>query len=55
MEHIATATAANHHRHSCRSQIFSLWAESPRKNGGLRYTRDNVGVVLAVTERSCYI
>ncbi|CAL5354236.1 unnamed protein product [Camellia sinensis] len=29
--------------------IFSLWAKSPRKNGGLSYTSDNVGVVLAVT------
>ncbi|KAI8022477.1 Protein ZINC INDUCED FACILITATOR-LIKE 1 [Camellia lanceoleosa] len=31
------------------TEIFSLWAESPRKNGGLSYTSDNVGVVLAVT------
>ncbi|KAF6163897.1 hypothetical protein GIB67_024752 [Kingdonia uniflora] len=29
------------------SEIFSLWAESPRKNGGLSYTTDNVGVVLS--------
>ncbi|THG01109.1 hypothetical protein TEA_024979 [Camellia sinensis var. sinensis] len=29
--------------------IFSLWADSPRKNVGLSYTSDNVGVVLAVT------
>ncbi|KAG5549453.1 hypothetical protein RHGRI_014708 [Rhododendron griersonianum] len=31
------------------SEIFSLWAESPRKDGGLSYSTDNVGVVLAVS------
>ncbi|CAL5382293.1 unnamed protein product [Camellia sinensis] len=35
--------------HLVQWKIFSLWAESPRKNGGLSYTSDNVGVVLAVT------
>ncbi|CAL5336767.1 unnamed protein product [Camellia sinensis] len=34
--------------------IFSLWAES-RKNGGLSYTSDNVGVVLAVTDKDLVI
>lgn len=31
------------------TEIFSLWAESPRKYGGLSYSTDNVGVVLAVS------
>ncbi|XP_058216197.1 protein ZINC INDUCED FACILITATOR-LIKE 1-like isoform X6 [Rhododendron vialii] len=31
------------------SEIFSLWAESPRKEGGLSYSTNNVGVVLAVS------
>ncbi|KAL3537682.1 hypothetical protein ACH5RR_001048 [Cinchona calisaya] len=31
------------------SEIFSLWAESPRKFGGLSYTTQNVGVILAIS------
>ncbi|KAG5549450.1 hypothetical protein RHGRI_014705 [Rhododendron griersonianum] len=31
------------------TEIFSLWAESPRKDGGLSYSTDNVGVILAVS------
>ncbi|CAN1804376.1 Protein ZINC INDUCED FACILITATOR-LIKE 1 [Linum perenne] len=31
------------------SEIFSLWAVSPRKLGGLEYSTENVGEVLAVT------
>ncbi|XP_052191960.1 protein ZINC INDUCED FACILITATOR-LIKE 1-like [Diospyros lotus] len=31
------------------TEIFSLWAESPRKNGGLSYSTDDVGTVLSVT------
>ncbi|GAA0161455.1 secondary carrier transporter [Lithospermum erythrorhizon] len=31
------------------SEIFSLWAVSPRKFGGLSYTTDNVGEVLAIS------
>jgi len=31
------------------TEIFSLWAESPRKYGGLSYSTDDVGVVLAVS------
>ncbi|KAL9242647.1 hypothetical protein vseg_016630 [Gypsophila vaccaria] len=31
------------------TEIFSLWAVSPRKLGGLSYTTDNVGTVLAIT------
>ncbi|RZC47709.1 hypothetical protein C5167_040654 [Papaver somniferum] len=30
-------------------EIFSLWAVSPKKFGGLNYTTDNVGEVLSVT------
>nr|GLL37391.1 protein ZINC INDUCED FACILITATOR-LIKE 1-like isoform X4 [Ipomoea trifida] len=31
------------------SEIFSLWAESPRRLGGLGYSTDAVGVVLAIS------
>nr|GMD46590.1 protein ZINC INDUCED FACILITATOR 1-like isoform X2 [Ipomoea batatas] len=31
------------------TEIFSLWAESPRNLGGLSYSSDEVGVVLAVS------
>ncbi|KAL9269406.1 ZINC INDUCED FACILITATOR-LIKE 1-like protein [Drosera capensis] len=31
------------------SEIFSLWAVSPRKLGGLSYTTDRVGIVLSIT------
>ncbi|KAK1562747.1 hypothetical protein Q3G72_016448 [Acer saccharum] len=31
------------------SEIFSLWAVSPRKNGGLSYSTTDVGEVLAVS------
>ncbi|PON33280.1 Tetracycline resistance protein/multidrug resistance protein [Parasponia andersonii] len=31
------------------SEIFSLWAESPRKLGGLSYTTEDVGEVLAIS------
>ncbi|KAF7143826.1 hypothetical protein RHSIM_Rhsim05G0161700 [Rhododendron simsii] len=31
------------------TEIFSLWAESPRKDGGLSYSTDNVGVILAIS------
>ncbi|KAI3959996.1 hypothetical protein MKW92_012335 [Papaver armeniacum] len=31
------------------SEIFSLWAVSPKKFGGLNYTTDNVGEVLSIT------
>ncbi|GFP93947.1 protein zinc induced facilitator-like 1 [Phtheirospermum japonicum] len=31
------------------SEIFSLWAESPRRLGGLSYTTGDVGTVLAVS------
>ncbi|KAF6163898.1 hypothetical protein GIB67_024753 [Kingdonia uniflora] len=31
------------------SEIFSLWAESPRKYGGLGYTTDDVGEVLSIS------
>eukprot|EP00261_Vitis_vinifera_P038372 XP_019079615.1 PREDICTED: protein ZINC INDUCED FACILITATOR 1-like [Vitis vinifera] len=31
------------------SEIFSLWAVSPRKYGGLSYSTDDVGVVLAIS------
>ncbi|GAB2238774.1 hypothetical protein Droror1_Dr00024687 [Drosera rotundifolia] len=31
------------------SEIFSLWAVSPRKLGGLSYTTDRVGTVLSIT------
>ncbi|CAN1804380.1 Protein ZINC INDUCED FACILITATOR-LIKE 1 [Linum perenne] len=31
------------------TEIFSLWAVSPRKLGGLEYSTENVGEVLAVT------
>ncbi|CAH2080669.1 unnamed protein product [Thlaspi arvense] len=30
-------------------QIFSLWAVSPRKHGGLSYSTDDVGEVLAIS------
>jgi hypothetical protein len=30
-------------------QIFSLWAVSPRKYGGLSYSTTDVGEVLAIT------
>ncbi|XP_031126663.1 protein ZINC INDUCED FACILITATOR-LIKE 1-like [Ipomoea triloba] len=31
------------------TEIFSLWAVSPKKNGGLEYTTSDVGEVLSVT------
>ncbi|KAM0004663.1 putative major facilitator superfamily, MFS transporter superfamily [Helianthus debilis subsp. tardiflorus] len=31
------------------TEIFSLWAESPKSLGGLGYTTDDVGMVLSVT------
>lgn len=31
------------------SEIFSLWAESPKTYGGLGYTTTNVGIVLSIT------
>ncbi|GFP93945.1 protein zinc induced facilitator-like 1 [Phtheirospermum japonicum] len=31
------------------TEIFSLWAESPRRLGGLSYTTEDVGTVLAVS------
>ncbi|KAK6934035.1 Major facilitator superfamily, partial [Dillenia turbinata] len=31
------------------TEIFSLWAVTPRKLGGLSYTTENVGVVLAIS------
>ncbi|MCL7034012.1 hypothetical protein MKW94_016240 [Papaver nudicaule] len=31
------------------SEIFSLWAVSPRKFGGLSYTTENVGEILSIT------
>lgn len=31
------------------TEIFSIWAESPKKNGGLSYTTDMVGEVLSVS------
>ncbi|KAJ0043737.1 hypothetical protein Pint_18358 [Pistacia integerrima] len=31
------------------SEIFSLWAVSPRKNGGLSFSSADVGEVLAVS------
>ncbi|XP_022745388.1 protein ZINC INDUCED FACILITATOR-LIKE 1-like [Durio zibethinus] len=31
------------------TEIFSLWAVSPRKYGGLSYSTDDVGAVLAIT------
>ncbi|KAL3623296.1 hypothetical protein CASFOL_032112 [Castilleja foliolosa] len=31
------------------TEIFSLWAESPRRLGGLDYTTQDVGTVLAIT------
>lgn len=30
-------------------QIFSLWAVSPRKDGGLSFLSEDVGVVLAIS------
>ncbi|KAI8555955.1 hypothetical protein RHMOL_Rhmol05G0215700 [Rhododendron molle] len=41
--------AVRGHGMRCYTKIFSLWAESPRKDGGLSYSTDNVGVVLAVS------
>ena len=32
-------------------QIFSLWAVSPRKNGGLSFSTADVGEVLAFSGR----
>ncbi|KAF5791044.1 hypothetical protein HanXRQr2_Chr09g0390211 [Helianthus annuus] len=31
------------------TEIFSLWAESPKSLGGLNYTTDDVGMVLSIT------
>ncbi|XP_076901263.1 protein ZINC INDUCED FACILITATOR-LIKE 1-like [Bidens hawaiensis] len=31
------------------SEIFSLWAESPKSLGGLNYTTDNVGTILSIS------
>ncbi|OVA13782.1 Major facilitator superfamily [Macleaya cordata] len=31
------------------TEIFSLWAVSPRKYGGLNYTTENVGEILSIT------
>ncbi|PSS19073.1 Protein ZINC INDUCED FACILITATOR-LIKE like [Actinidia chinensis var. chinensis] len=31
------------------TEIFSLWAESPRRTGGLGFTTDNVGTILAIS------
>ncbi|KAF6163899.1 hypothetical protein GIB67_024754 [Kingdonia uniflora] len=31
------------------TEIFSLWAVSPRKHGGLSYTTDDVGEILAIS------
>ncbi|PSS11709.1 Protein ZINC INDUCED FACILITATOR-LIKE like [Actinidia chinensis var. chinensis] len=31
------------------TEIFSLWAESPRKTGGLGFSTDNVGTILTIT------
>ncbi|KAI7725904.1 hypothetical protein M8C21_007920 [Ambrosia artemisiifolia] len=31
------------------TEIFSLWAESPKSLGGLSYTTENVGTVLSIT------
>ncbi|KAH9296472.1 hypothetical protein KI387_040060, partial [Taxus chinensis] len=31
------------------SEIFSLWAVSPKEYGGLSFTTSDVGVVLAIT------
>lgn len=31
------------------SQIFSLWAVSPRKLGGLSYSTEDVGQILSIT------
>jgi hypothetical protein len=33
-------------------KVFSLWAVSPRKFGGLDFTTDNVGDVLAISGTS---
>lgn len=30
-------------------QIFALWANSPRKFGGLSYSTNDVGTVLAIS------
>ena len=30
-------------------QIFALWANSPRKYGGLNYSTNDVGTVLAIS------
>ncbi|KAK9667741.1 hypothetical protein RND81_13G008400 [Saponaria officinalis] len=37
------------------TEIFSLWAVSPRKLGGLSYTTDDVGSVLAITGTGMFI
>ncbi|MFS7969987.1 hypothetical protein Hanom_Chr09g00815671 [Helianthus anomalus] len=31
------------------TEIFSLWAESPKSLGGLNYTTEDVGMVLSIT------
>ncbi|XP_048225819.1 protein ZINC INDUCED FACILITATOR-LIKE 1 isoform X6 [Ricinus communis] len=35
------------------TEIFSLWAVSPRKNGGLSYSTADVGEVLAISGHDC--
>ncbi|KAF8041068.1 hypothetical protein BT93_B3095 [Corymbia citriodora subsp. variegata] len=35
------------------SEIFSLWAVSPRRLGGLSYTTEDVGTVLSISARIC--
>ncbi|XP_004289280.1 PREDICTED: protein ZINC INDUCED FACILITATOR-LIKE 1-like [Fragaria vesca subsp. vesca] len=37
------------------SEIFSLWAESPRKLGGLSYTTEDVGEILAISGRGLFV
>ncbi|KAF5728815.1 protein ZINC INDUCED FACILITATOR-LIKE 1-like [Tripterygium wilfordii] len=37
------------------SEIFSLWAESPKKFGGLSYSTDDVGKVLAISGLSLLV
>ncbi|RZC64214.1 hypothetical protein C5167_025986 [Papaver somniferum] len=37
------------------SEIFSLWAVSPKKFGGLNYSTDNVGEVLSVTGAGLFL
>ncbi|KAK6140485.1 hypothetical protein DH2020_025766 [Rehmannia glutinosa] len=36
------------------TEIFSLWAESPRRLGGLSYTTEDVGTVLAISGMRCW-